>query len=96
MQDKVLNRLRSLRELPGVSITVSPSKKTIKIRHSAYHSLSFNFKWVDGNHFVGYFLDASDNQSQAVVSLWSGLDAINFSAAYALLTNMRARQEKAR
>lgn len=88
----IVNRLKSLADVDGARVTVSEAGNTIRVTHKAHHSLHFLFKWIDGNHFVGYFLDADGNQSQAVVSLWSGLEAIRFAAAYSLLIELRARQ----
>lgn len=88
----IVNRLRSLGDIEGVKVRVSDGGNTVRVTHPAHHSVHFLFKWVDGNHFVGYFLDAAGNQSQAVVSLWSGLDTIRFAAAYSLLHDLRARQ----
>jgi hypothetical protein len=88
----VVNRMKSLTDVDGVTVKISDGGNTVRVTHKAHHSLHFLFKWVDGNHFVGYFLDADGGQSQAVVSLWSGLEAIRFATAYSLLLELRARQ----
>ena len=89
---KIINRLKSLEDIDGVFVEVSESGQTVKVQHSAYHSLDFIFRWLDNTHFAGYFLDGQGNQSQAVISLWTGLDAIHFAAAYSLLVELRARK----
>ena len=88
---KITNRLKSLNDIDGVSVDLSEEKKTVKVKHEKYHSLDFTFRWL-GDHFAGYFIDGDGNQSQAVISLWTGMDAIHFSAAYSLLVDLRARQ----
>lgn len=89
---KIVNRLKSLEDIEGVTVEVSDEQKTVKVRHKRYHSLDFTFRWLDKNHFAGYFVDGEGNQSQAVISLWTALDAIHFSTAYYLLVELRARQ----
>ncbi|MEX2702325.1 MAG: hypothetical protein Q6368_004575 [Candidatus Baldrarchaeota archaeon] len=89
---KIINRLKSLEDIDGVSVEVSESGQTVKVKHQTYHSLDFIFRWLDNTHFAGYFLDGEGHQSQAVISLWTGLDAIHFAAAYSLLVELRARQ----
>lgn len=93
IQTQIIKRLESLEDLEGVSVTVSGSTKgTVRVQHDKHHALDFLFKWsVD--HFVGYFVDGESNQSQAVISLYSGLAAIRFATAYALLVELRANQK---
>ena len=88
---KVINRLKSLKDIDGVSVDVSQEKKTLKVKHEKYHSLDFTFRWL-GDHFAGYFIDGEGKQSQAVIALWTGMDPIHFSAAYSLLVDLRAKQ----
>jgi hypothetical protein len=66
---KIINRLKSLKDIDGVSVDISEEEKTVKVKHERYHSLNFTFRWLDGNHFAGYFVDGEGNQSQAVISL---------------------------
>jgi hypothetical protein len=88
--------LKSLEELDGVSVEVSGSTNgRLHIRHSREHGLNFVFKCGDPHHFVGYFVDAESNRSQAIVSLHNPMDAIQFVAAYTMLDAIRARQRKA-
>ena len=92
-KNKIINRLKSLEDIEGVLVKVSDGGNTVRVKHDAFHSLDFVFRWLERNHFVGYFIDAEGNESQAVISLWTGLDAIYFGSAYSLLTGMRAKQK---
>jgi hypothetical protein len=88
-RNKILNRLKSLDDIDGVSIELSREKKTVRILYDTQKSFDFYFNWK-GDHFVGYFEDADSETSHAVISLWTPVDAINFSAAYLLLVQLRA------
>lgn len=90
---KIINRLKSLEDIKGVKVEESNRGNTVRVKHKRFHSLEFRFRWIDGNHFAGYFIDANGTPSQAVISLWNGLDAIHFGAAYSLLIEMRAKQK---
>jgi len=50
------------------------------------------FRWT-ADHFVGYFIYDNGNQSQAVVSLYTLLAAIQFVSAYVMLNEIRANQK---
>ena len=54
----------------------------------------FLFRWYT-DHFVGYFIDSDGKQSQAVVSLYTPMDAIRFVSAYAILNDLRAHKKAA-
>jgi hypothetical protein len=92
-QEKIKNRLTSLRELTDVSLEVSETKGTIRIKHRLHYAADFDFSWIDNDHYVGYFVDAEDNKSQAVVSIWTPLEAIKFVALYVSLIELRAKRE---
>lgn len=87
----IASRLRSLKDIPDVSVTESDEGNTLKVGHKATHALDFTFRWLTNDHFVGYFVDSDGNQSQAVIALRSGLDAINFAAGYVMLVRLRAK-----
>lgn len=91
---KIVNRLKSLEDIDDVSISSTEGNGTIKIEHARHHGLEFLFRWAS-DHFVGYFIDAKGNKSQAVISLYTGLDAIKFATSYALLVELRANQKGA-
>jgi hypothetical protein len=91
-QEKIINRLKSLGELEHVSVDVSGANNGIlRVVHDRHHGPEFRFVW-NSDHFVGYFIDGAGNQSQAVVSLYSALDAIQFASAYIALNRIRANQ----
>lgn len=92
-QQQITNRLKSLEELPGVSVEVTGSTNgTIRITHAKHHAPEFLFRWAN-DHFVGYFIDGDDHQSQAVVSLYTPLAAIQFVSAFVMLNEIRANQK---
>ena len=90
----IRNRLQSLGELSGVSVKVSGNGGTIRITHAKHHAPEFTFKWYT-DHFVGYFIDGEGKESQAVISLYSSMDAIRFVSAYAILNDLRAHKKAA-
>jgi len=92
-QDKIKNRLTSLRELDDVSVEVSSEWGTIRVQHRLHYAADFEFVWVDSDHYVGYFVDGKGSRSQAVVSLWTPLEAVKFVALYATLIELRAKRE---
>jgi len=93
---KIINRLLTLNDIEGVDVDISEDKKSLSIRYKSQRSLDFYFKWIDKNHFVGYFEDENGKYSHAVLSLWKPMDAINFSAAYLLMIQLRAKRSDPR
>jgi len=89
------NRLKSLNEIDDVTVKVAGNGGTIHIRHDKKGAADFIFKWADPDHFIGYFTDSDGNQSQAVVSLYTAMDAVHFAAAYSLLLGIRAQRHAA-
>lgn len=85
---QIAHRLQSLKDIEGVKVRVSDGKKTIHIQYQTHRSLNFKFVWSN-DHFIGYFLDGDDNQSQAVLALWEPIEAIHFATAYCLLIDLR-------
>ncbi|CAN7805474.1 hypothetical protein LJR267_010618 [Paraburkholderia hospita] len=94
-QKKMANRLGALGELDDVTVDVSDGMGQITIGHRLHHVADFTFKWVDDNHYVGYFVDADGNQSQAIVSLWTPMEAVKFMVLYSNLVELRAKREPA-
>ena len=86
----IRNRLKSLTEVGGTTVTAKGD--TLRIHQKNAHAMGFTFKWLK-DHWVGYFIDRNDNESQAVVTLNNGMDAINFAAAYSILLQLRARRQ---
>lgn len=94
-QKMITTHLQSLEELPDVSVEVTGSTSgTIRITHTKHHAPEFLFRW-SSDHFVGYFIDGDGKQSQAVVSLYTPLAAVQFVSAYVMLNEIRANQKTA-
>ena len=85
---KIINRLKNLEDIDGVKVSIDNSSFTI--RHKREQSLDFYFKWVDDNHWVGYFEDKKGVTSHAVISLWTPMDAVHFATSYSLMIGLRA------
>lgn len=92
LQQKIVNRLRSINELDDVTVDETGELGQVAISHRLHHAADFKFKWVDGNHFVGYFVDANGDESQAIVSLWSAMDAVKFIVLYSTLIELKAKR----
>ena len=88
-RDEIVSILEALKCVDGVNITVSKGRKTIHIVFGTVRSLDFKFVWSN-DHFIGYALDHVGESSQALVSLWAPLEAIQFAAAYQTLVMLRA------
>lgn len=93
MQALITNRLKSLEEVDGIVVKISGSTKgTIRITHERHHAPEFLFHW-SSDHFIGHFIDGNDQKSQAVISLYTPMDAIHFVSAYSILNDLRANQK---
>jgi len=92
LQEKIKNRLNSLNELDDVTVEATNEFGQIFISHRLHHAADFKFKWVGGDHYVGYFVDANGSESQAIVSLWSAMEAVKFIALYSTLIELKARR----
>lgn len=90
-KEKIKNRLLSLRDDDDIRVGVNEENGTIEVIHKRHHALSFTFRWLQ-DHYVGYFIDGNGQESQAVIALWTSLDAINFASSYYLLTALRAKR----
>lgn len=91
LQQKLKSRLNSINELDDVTVESTEEFGQIFISHRKHHVAEFKFKWVS-NHYVGYFLDANSNESQAIVSLWSAMDAVKFIVLYSTMVELRAKR----
>ncbi len=90
---KIVNRIKSLEDIDGVTVTTpSDEKKTIYVKFNTHRSLDFKFVWSN-DHYIGYFLDDKGNQSQAVISIWEPIEAIHFATSYSLLIDLRAGRQ---
>lgn len=75
-------------------VIVIPKENTIELSHKRGHAVKFIFQWLQQQeHFVGYFLDKHDTRSQAVVSIKSNDDAMNFVTAFNILIDLRANKK---
>jgi hypothetical protein len=93
----IRNRLNSLEDIDGVTVTISHEGDTVHINQKYQHSLDFEFHWKENpGRFLGYFVDNNGRTSQAVIALKKPMDAIRFATAYSLLVEMRARKRTAR
>ena len=92
-QQKIVNRIKSLNEIDDIEIIVSEEKGTIDIKHRLKHAANFRLRWIDDNHYVGYFIDADDFESQAIVSIWNDLESIKFVSMYLTMIELRAKRE---
>lgn len=90
---KIRNRLMSLDDLDDVEVEETDESSIIRVRHRRHYAADFDFVWIDGDHYVGYFVDSEGHRSQAVVSIWSALEAIKFAALYMSLDEIRAKRE---
>lgn len=89
VRDEIVLVLEALQEVDGAEVAVSKGRKTIHITYGTVRSLDFKFIWSN-DHFIGYALDHEGESSQALVSLWSQMEAIQFVAAYQTLVMLRA------
>jgi hypothetical protein len=92
-RSKIVNRLKSLEDIDGVTVKSSDEKKTIYVEYNTYRSLDFKFIWSN-DHYIGYFVDGNGNQSQAVISLWEPIESIHFVTTYSLLITLRAGRKE--
>ncbi|KWB64165.1 hypothetical protein WL38_20330 [Burkholderia ubonensis] len=92
LQEKLVNRIRSLQELDDVSVEVSEELGQIEVSHRRHHVADFKLRWLDGNHYAGYFVDGDGYESQAIVSLWTSMDAVKFVVLYSTLVELRAKR----
>jgi hypothetical protein len=92
LQEKIRNRIFSLNELEDVKVESTNGYGQISISHRLHHTADFKLKWVDQNHYVGYFIEAYGNESQAIVSIWSTMEAIKFVVLYSSLIELKARR----
>jgi hypothetical protein len=94
-KQKIENRIRSLNELEGVTVVVEGN--TIRISHDKKHGVEWVLRWIEGDHYAGYFVNTDTPErleSKGVVSIHSALDSIDFVSAYVALDRIRARQKR--
>lgn len=94
LQKNIATRLKSLRELGDVTVTVTKSLGRIKIEHRRQHVANFRFTWVKDSHYIGRFVDDQGKNGQAIVSIWEPIEAVKFMVAYSTLVELGARRPK--
>lgn len=52
---KFANRIKSLEDINGVTVTLSNETKTIFVEFKTHRSLNFKFVWSN-DHYIGYRL----------------------------------------
>jgi hypothetical protein len=92
-QEKIKNRLKSLNEIDDIEVVATDEYGQIEISHRLHHTADFKFKWIEDDHYVGYFVDGDGNESQAIVSIWTAIEAIKFVALYTTLIELRAKRQ---
>ncbi len=83
--------IKSLAEDDDITVKLSKTKNRITISHRRTHVTKVQLVW-SRDHFIGYILDDDDNKSQAVLALWSLLEAAEFTSWYLTLVRLAARR----
>jgi hypothetical protein len=94
VRTKIVNRLKTLKDIDGVEVKVNDEKKIIFVNFQDGQFLDFKFVWSH-DQFVGYLTDADGNQKHAVISISDPLQAIHFVTAYYLLAGLTEGVEEA-
>jgi hypothetical protein len=90
-QKVIISRIRSLTECDDVTITVTSSKASIHVTHRRKHVPNMVLKWAK-DHYIGYMLNDKNEKSHAIISLWTPLEASQFTAWYMVLVDLAARR----
>lgn len=91
-KQKIEDILQKVKRLDDVIVVTK--ENTIKISYKKEHAVKFIFQWQQQQeHFVGYFLNKKDKKSQAIVSIKSNDDAMNFVTAFNILIELRANKK---
>ncbi|MBC3832435.1 hypothetical protein H8K33_13090 [Undibacterium amnicola] len=91
-QKKIASRLKALKDIDEVTVSVTDAEKTIKISHKRHHVADFLFVWTDKNHYVGYFLNAKGGKSHAIISLWTPMECVKFMVMYLNFVELGAKR----
>lgn len=90
--DMIVRKFNKLGVLSGVTIEIADSGKTVRILNKLKHAPDYIFKWIDGTHFVGYFINKNGHKSQAIYSIWGSPDALKFKHMYTYQIELRAKR----
>ena len=91
-QKTIIVRLKSLVEIGNVTVEVTEGLGRIDIKHKRDHVANFQFNWLDDSHYTGYFVDGKGKKSQAIVSLWTPMEAAKFMVAYSMFVELGAKR----
>jgi hypothetical protein len=92
IKDMIAKKFNKLGAIPGVTIDIADSGKTVHILNKLKHAPDYIFKWIDGTHFVGYFINKNGQKSQAIYSIWDSPDALKFKQLYTYQIELRAKR----
>ncbi|MCQ2287198.1 MAG: hypothetical protein MJZ76_10075 [Bacteroidales bacterium] len=70
------------------------NRKSFSLYSERWHSVEFRFQWLNDHYvvkFVSYDSKGEWKASQAIVSIWTYTDAIEFLAAFKILFDMPAK-----
>lgn len=84
--------IKTLEDSHEATIEHTDNGKTIYVYYDSIHSFKIKFTWSN-DHFIGYFIDADENFSQAIISIWSISEAIQFINAFGILVDLRAKRK---
>lgn len=91
----VLTMLRDLvaKDADNLDLEGRDGGDTYHLTHRRQHTLRFRLHWnPGGEYFRAYVRDANDNESQAIVSMYTPYDAALFCTAAEALFAIRARR----
>ena len=74
----------------------NPNPKSFSIYSKKWHSVEFWFQWAKDHYivkFISYNSKGEWKASQAIVSIWSYTDAIEFLNAFKILFDMHAKRK---
>jgi hypothetical protein len=80
--------VQHLNELPDVQVIIDEKTMMVGDTNNRLQVAKFHFEW-QGQYYAGYF-SQKDRLSQAVLSLRTPMDAVNFAGAYEVLHLLRA------
>lgn len=92
VKDLITRNFRKLGNISGVTVEINDSGKTVRILNNLEHAPDYIFKWIEGSHFVGYFINGKGQKSQAIYSIWDSLDVSKFRQLYNYQIDLRARR----
>ena len=70
--------------------------KSFSIYSKRWHSVEFHFRWSKDHYivkFISYDSESEWKASQAIVSIWTYTDALEFLAAFKILFDMPAKRK---